>query len=542
MKKKWLRIILTVAVFAMVLGALAACGGASPTAAPAATQPPPTKAAAPTQAPTKAPAATQAPTQAPAATQSSTANKLPDLHGKHITVAVENAYPPFNFIDKKTGKPEGWDYDTVREICKRINCVPEFKQASWDGIFPAMQAGEYDMLADGVTITPERAKIVDFSEPYVTIGQVLLVRADEKGTLEDFKKDSSKIIGTQIGTTNEIVAKKTFPPDRVKSFEDFGGAIMALLSGDIDGVVIDNVTATGFMKENPGKLKIAAQITSDEKLGFVFPPGSPLKDAVNAALESMKADGTLQALNKKWGLVAGGENEQGQKLPDLHGKHITVAVENAYPPFNFIDKKTGKPEGWDYDTVREICRRINCVPEFKQASWDGIFPAMQAGEYDMLADGVTITPERAKIVDFSEPYVTIGQVLLVRADEKGTLEDFKKDSSKIIGTQIGTTNEIVAKKTFPPDRVKSFEDFGGAIMALLSGDIDGVVIDNVTATGFMKENPGKLKIAAQITSDEKLGFVFPPGSPLKDAVNAALESMKADGTLQALNKKWGLTQ
>ncbi len=528
-------------VWFLVLGlflalALAACGSnATPTAAP-----PQTQAPAPTEVPTKAPP-TAAPTQAP--TQAPQGNGLPDLGGKHITVAVENAYPPFNFIDKKTNKPAGWDYDAVREICKRINCVPEFKEAAWDGIFPAMQAGEYDMLADGVTITEERAKIVDFSEPYVTIGQVLLVRSDEAAkSVDEFKADKNKLVGTQIGTTNEIVAKKNFPEERVKSFEDFGAAIVALLSGDVDGVVIDNVTALGFMDEHPGQMKVLGQLTSDEKLGFVFPPGSPLKDAVNAALESMKADGTLEKLNKKWGLIAGGE-AQSQELPDLGGKHITVAVENAYPPFNFIDKKTNKPAGWDYDAVREICKRINCVPEFKEAAWDGIFPAMQAGEYDMLADGVTITEERAKIVDFSEPYVTIGQVLLVRSDEAAkSVDEFKADANKLVGTQIGTTNEIVAKKNFPEERVKSFEDFGAAIVALLSGDVDGVVIDNVTALGFMNEHPGKMKVLGQLTSDEKLGFVFPPGSPLKDAVNAALESMKADGTLEKLNKKWGLTQ
>ncbi len=238
--------------------------------------------------------------------------------------------------------------------------------------------------------------------------------------------------------------------------------------------------------------------------------------------------------------AGGGQAQAG--LPDLGGRTITVAVENAYPPFNFIDEATGETKGWDYDTVREICKRINCVPDFKEAAWDGIFPAMQAGEYDMLADGVTITEERDKIVDFSIPYVTIGQVLLVRADETATLDEFKSNADKLIGTQIGTTNEIVAKENFPEDRIKSFDDFGAAILALLSGDVDGVVIDNVSAVGFMDENPGKLKIGAQITSDEQLGFVFPPGSDLREAVNAALEAMKADGTLDELNRKWGLTQ
>lgn len=232
----------------------------------------------------------------------SAASGLPDLGGRTIVVAVENAYPPFNQIDEASGQGVGWDYDTVREICVRLNCVPEFRQAAWDGIFPAMAAGEYDLLADGVTYTPERDESVDFSIPYVIIGQVLLVRVDETRTLDDFKADANALIGTQLGTTNEIVAKETFPEDRVQSFEDFGGATLALLAGDIDGIVIDNVSASGFMGANEGLLKIAGQITSDEELAFVFPPGSDLVEPVNAALQSMIDDGTLDRLNETWGL------------------------------------------------------------------------------------------------------------------------------------------------------------------------------------------------------------------------------------------------
>lgn len=219
-----------------------------------------------------------------------------------------------------------------------------------------------------------------------------------------------------------------------------------------------------------------------------------------------------------------------------------VAVENAYPPFNSIDQTTNQGVGWDYDTVREICKRLNCVANFKQAAWDGIFPAMQAGEFDMLADGVTVTADRAKIVQFSIPYVTIGQVLLVRADETRTVDQMKADTKVMVATQVGTTNEIVAKANFPADRVKSYDDFGAAVLALTTKDVDGVVIDNVSAVGFMGQNVGKLKVDGQLTSDEQLAFVFPPKSDLVTAVNAALESMKADGTLDALNKKWGLSQ
>ncbi len=268
------------AVLALLALALAACGGKAETPA------------------------TEAPATEAAQAEESTSGGLPDLGGRTVTVAVENAYPPFNFIDEETGEAKGWDYDAVREICKRINCVPEFKEAAWDGIFEAMAAGEYDVLADGVTYTEERDQVVDFSIPYVTIGQVLLVRANcGKEDVDAFKADEGKLVGTQIGTTNEIVAKEHFPEDRIKSFETFDAAILALLAGDIDGVVIDNVSALGFMDANPGQLKILGQLTSDEQLAFVFPPGSDLIEPWNAALESMKKDGTLDQLNKKWGLT-----------------------------------------------------------------------------------------------------------------------------------------------------------------------------------------------------------------------------------------------
>jgi polar amino acid transport system substrate-binding protein len=280
----------------------------APVQAPTNTQAPkPTETTKPTEAPlpTKAPQPTETQPPAPTATEppAPAGAALPDLGGKTITVAVENLYPPFNSIDQTTNQGVGWDYDTVREICKRLNCVPEFKQTAWDGIFPAMQAGEYDMLADGVTVTITRTKIVAFSTPYVTIGQVLLVRADETRTVDQMKADSKVLVSTQIGTTNEIVAKENFPADRVKSYEDFGAATLALLSKDVDGVVIDNVSASGFIGQNQGKLKVNGQLTSDEQLAFVFPPNSDLVSPVNAALEEMKADGTLDALNKKWGLT-----------------------------------------------------------------------------------------------------------------------------------------------------------------------------------------------------------------------------------------------
>ncbi|MEK7276836.1 MAG: transporter substrate-binding domain-containing protein, partial [Chloroflexota bacterium] len=110
------------------------------------------------------PAATPAPaTEVPAP-----AGGLPDLGGREIRIAVENAYNPFNFIDEATGKAVGYDYDLFAEACSRLNCKPTFVQTGWDSIVAVMGGtaqAEFDIAADGITITAERAQNVDFSTP-----------------------------------------------------------------------------------------------------------------------------------------------------------------------------------------------------------------------------------------------------------------------------------------------------------------------------------------------------------------------------------------
>ena len=98
-------------------------------------------------------------------------------------------------------------------------------------------------------------------------------------------------------------------------------------------------------------------------------------------------------------------------LTDLGGREVTIAVENAYLPFNYIDPDTGEPAGWDYDVWDAICELINCSPVYVEAAWEGMIQAVADGQFDAAGDGITITDDRAEIVDFSVGYVAIEQRL-----------------------------------------------------------------------------------------------------------------------------------
>lgn len=246
---------------------------------------------------------------APAATPCPTCPACPltgpvkDLGGREVRIAVENAYPPFNVIDEATGEGVGWDYDVGRAICQKLNCKPVFVEAAWEGIFEAMAAGEYDVAFDGITLTLARGLRVDFGDPYVQYGQVILVRADEARPAlanEESLVASDLTIGTQIGTTNEITGVKLVGEERVKSFDTYDMPVVALMAGDVDSVIIDEVAAVGFIGANPGKLKIAFSVTSGELLAFPFPPLSDLVEPFNWAMQELFADGTMDEICQKW--------------------------------------------------------------------------------------------------------------------------------------------------------------------------------------------------------------------------------------------------
>ncbi|MFN2145748.1 MAG: substrate-binding periplasmic protein, partial [Anaerolineales bacterium] len=226
-------------------------------------------------------------------------------------------------------------------------------------------------------------------------------------------------------------------------------------------------------------------------------------------------------------------------IVDLDCREITFAVENAYLPFNYVSLDTGEAEGWDYDVFNEVCVRLHCKPVYVEAAWDGMIQAVADGQFDMAGDGITITDDRAEIVDFSDGYISLEQRLLVRLGEDrfSSMEEFAAGDF-VIGTQTGTTNYETAILYLPEERINAFETFPFAVQSLIAGDVDAVIIDDVAGQGYMGENADKVELVGPSIESQWLGFIYPLGSDLVDPVNQALAAMKADGFLASVNLKY----
>ena len=244
-------------------------------------------------------------------------------------------------------------------------------------------------------------------------------------------------------------------------------------------------------------------------------------------------------------LIAVAAFGQAAKLPDLKGRTVRAVTGNDFTPLNFVDPKTGKAVGWEYDAVNEIGRRLNAKIVWNVSSWDTMIQAIRDGQFDVGMDGITITDERKKQVDFSDPYMRSQQFMLVRSDETRftSAKELGANAKLLIGSQAGTTNFYAAVYNVldgneQNPRIKLFETFGATVQALLAGDVDCVLMDAATGKGYIGANPDKLKIIGEPLATEDYGFIFKTGSDLVAAFNAAIKSMKDDGTLDKLTTKW----
>ncbi len=529
MRRWWSRLV----VFGLLMGLLAAC--VQP-AAPAAGQP-----------------AVAAEKSGGQPSDVAAVYGLPDLGGRTVVAVTGNDYIPLNFVDPTTGDAMGWEYDAANEICRRLNCVVDWQVTAWDTMIAAIHAGQFDVGMDGITITEDRAQQVDFSTPYLRSQQFMLVRADETrfSRPEQFAADSDLLIGTQAGTTSfytavyDILDGDESNP-RIVLFENFGASVQALLNGDVDMVLVDAASGQGYIGANPDKLKVVGDPLASEDFGFIFAPGSDLVAPFDAAIDAMTRDGYFYHLSTKWFYLTdlNGDDVYDQ-LPDLGGQTVVAVTANDYLPLNFVDAKTGAAMGWEYDAVAEICRRINCQVEWQAVAWEGMIAAINQGQFDVGMDGITITDARQEQVDFSLPYMTSQQYLLVRADEQRFVNgaEFASQPGLLVGTQAGTTSYYTAISELlggdeQSDRLVLFKTFGASVQALLNGDVDVVVADTATGKGYVGANPDKLKITGPALATESFGLIFPLRSELVAPFDAALSSMIQDNYVQYLSNKW----
>lgn len=216
-----------------------------------------------------------------------------------LTVAGDAAFVPFEFVDEKN-QIVGFDVDLAKAIGEAMGYEVVYLNLAWDGLIPSLLNKNIDMIASGMSITEERAKQVNFSEPYFTSVLTIVVHQNNNSiqTLEDL---AGKIVAVQINTTGDFAASE-IDGAKINRYNTVPEALQNIVIGIVDAAVIDLPVAEAFFAANPhAPLKHVGKVSDDDTFGLALrKEDTDLLEKVNAALAQIKADGTYDQIYDKW--------------------------------------------------------------------------------------------------------------------------------------------------------------------------------------------------------------------------------------------------
>ena len=258
---------------------------------------------------------------------------------------------------------------------------------------------------------------------------------------------------------------------------------------------------------------------------------------------SLTACGSSNAGTSTSGSVSGsasGSNTDAAYTTVTEGK-LTMSTNASFPPYEMV-ADDGSFEGIDIEVAGAIADKLGLELQVDDMGFDAALQAAQTGKSDMVMAGVTVTEERQAVMDFTDSYANGVQVVIVKEDSAiQTLDDLA--NANMIGCQMGTTGYIYCSDTpenggFGEDHVTPYDDGAAAVQALMNGQIDAVVIDNMPAQEYVAANPGLKILDGEFTNEDYAIGVAKGNTALLDAINGALEELTNDGTIQSIIDKY----
>jgi ABC-type amino acid transport substrate-binding protein len=232
-----------------------------------------------------------------AASTSAAAGELTTVEAGKLTMATNATFPPYE-MTTDAGEFEGIDIEAAQAIADKLGLELQIDDMDFDAALLSVQQGKADIVMAGVTVTDERKAVMDFSDSYATgIQSVIVPEGSDIASPDDL---AGKKIGTQRGTTGYIYCTDDFGEDAVVAYDSGLTAVQALNNGQVDAVVIDNAPAKEYVAANPGLKVLETSYAEEDYAIGMNKDNTALVEAVNAALEELKADGTLQSIVDKY--------------------------------------------------------------------------------------------------------------------------------------------------------------------------------------------------------------------------------------------------
>ena len=392
--------------------------------------------------------------------------------------------------------------------------------------------GKADIGAAGVTITPQRAERVLFSTVYDVSSQVIVVpKGSSLASEEDLK---TARVAAQEGTSDLTLLRERIKPRIVLPFLTQEDVNTALIDRRADAAVMDRMQAELLVKATGDTFRILEKPLTKDQYGLLFnKKDTKLAEAANTVIDKFKRAGTLQnSRNKHINVLSA--LPTGAKVQE-EVKPFVVCLDPSFAPFAFMDNN--RLTGVDIEMAEAIAKELKRPLHIHIVPFSEILPLVASGAADMGTSGISITPERAERVLFSDSYEDSVRRILVRDDSDiDSLDDLE---GRVIGAEKGTTNEEFAINKILAKDIVHYDTATIGILGLLKNEIEAFIDDESEADLAASKYIGRIRMLNIAIPAEEYGFVFRQGnSEAKAAADKVIAAKRANGDLQALFRKY----
>ncbi len=502
------------------------------------------------------------------------------------------------YVGFKEGRYIGFDLEILQRFAAEEGIAFEIQSLDFGALIPALAAGKVDLITDGLAITPERAKAVDFSASYGE-GQAaaVVLKARLASAIEpqpDFVPSDAEVadeslwrglddiahghFSVVLGSVFDPYLQRHFPQARITRFQTAADMYLALKSGKVDVAITDQYKALDPLRTNP-ELGILAGGIGQYGLGVGFRKDSQaLRKRFDAFLETLRQDGQLAALTERW-LMVDPEHPDHPVIPPPavpRGKLVAGVVIGDLP---YVTLREGQYLGLDIELLQRFASQEGLVLEFRGLDFGSLIPSLVSGKVDLISYGIFITEERLKSIDFSTPYMTTHGVALAlrnrmaepdhppeqarnpaagptgqpeaggdaaaQGDKRpaGGNLSLQKLAQGRIAVFNGTSQDFFVTQSFPEAEILRFNSTADFVLAVKTGKADAAITESVSIRDIARLNLD-LAILADDFYDTPIGAAFRKGdeSGLRQRFDRFLAAAREDGTLEDIQRRWLIDQ
>ncbi|MBR6522574.1 MAG: transporter substrate-binding domain-containing protein [Oscillospiraceae bacterium] len=362
-----------------------------------------------------------------------------ELTGENGTLRVAAAtdLKPISYI--KNGELSGYEMELLWLFAKQYGYDLEISNVTFETILPGVTTGKYDIGTGAVTITEERARSVDFTESHLTVDVVMVAKKQNAAVktqgITSLKDIENAAIAIWTGTIWDEIADRDFPNAEKKYFSTSADILLALEQGKVDVAFFERPLYVSLRWENAPVTALETPVgtVSNALILTKEPCNEVLLGQLNDFIAKSKQDGTLEALENKW--FADTEPTEHPDYERLAGENgtIRVAVENGMRPLTY--RYDHGFTGYEVEMLTIFAREYGYRLEIEGMAFDALIPSVASGKFDIGASGITVTPERAESVRFTDSHVSADGLAVVytgakQEAEAGFWDEIKEDFNK----------------------------------------------------------------------------------------------------------------